>query len=334
MERIAEVTLDIAAYFSSWTDPLLSLRYASLSVLIPAFAVVLCLVLLAKLKRRYMALLLSIGMVVGCVSVAAEIKEADGTLQVRYVTSGNSELLWLGDTEENVLCDFSDGSYSAYATLLQEGLPAGHTEIDALLLTHYHSRHVATLERLMSSVRVRTLYLPLTMNLCAPEKAAEDEGIARKLQQLALARDVEVVFYDVARTYALWEDLSLVGLQYAMIDRSAHPTVAAAFRYADGAVLTFAGAAFAESLSSDPFVRDCIADSEAVVLGAHGPLTKHAFAIDRWDEGLQTVLLHTESAGGYLDANEGTLAAFSDAQCITLTSSKEGQIVQFSLRDE
>ena len=185
MERAAELTLDVVEYGSALQNPLISLRYASMKIVMPLLAIVLVTCLLSRLKRRYMAILLTLCLVLGGVSVAAEAVKLEDDLQGRYITTGNSEILWLADGDHNVLCDFTDGSYRPYAKLLQEGLDAGHTAIDTLILTHYHGKHVSMLERLSAQVRVRTLYLPLSMEACPPEKAADDEGIARKLMTLA-----------------------------------------------------------------------------------------------------------------------------------------------------
>lgn len=329
MARVSGLTLDMVEYGSALPDPVISLRYASLKVVMPLLAIVLVTCLLSRLKRRYMAILLAVSLAFGGVSVAAETVMGADDLQCRYVTAGNSEILWLADGERNVLCDFTDGSYRPYAQLLEEGLDAGHTEIDTFILTHYHGKHVSMLERLSAQVRICTLYLPLSMAACPPAKAADDEGVARKLMALAKGKGIEIVFYEPARSYTLDESFVLAGLQYTMLQRSAHPSLVLSLRH-DGRTVSFVGSAFAESEGTAAFARDCVADSEMVILGVHGPLTKAEFSVDRWSEGVKHLVVRQE-VGAYFASNDATLEALAGAQCVSVDKKKDGISLSFSL---
>ena len=332
MERVADATLELVERGSALPNMLLSLRYASLRVIMPLLAIVLVSCLLSRLRRRSMAILLSVCLILGTVSVAAEMAHTRDSLQCRYVTAGNSEILWLADGESNVLCDFTDGSYRCYARLLQEGLDAGHTEIDTMILTHYHGKHLSMLERLSAAVCIRRLYLPLSMELCPPDKAADDEGVARKLLDFAEKQEIEVTFYEPTRSYTLDESFVITGLQYAMLQRSAHPALVLCLRH-DGRTVSFIGSAFAEGEPTDAFARDTLADSEIAVFGAHGPLTKAEFSLDRWSDTLQHVVVRQE-VGTYFVPNRATLAALLGAQCSSVCKTEDGVTVAFCLPGE
>ena len=331
MERVADIILDIVSLTSSLPNPLISLRYASLKFVMPVLGIVLVACLLTRMRRRYMALLLSLSLLLGVVSVAVEIRRTEDTLQCRYITAGESEILWLADGEHNVVCDVTDGSYRPYAMLLQEGLDAGHTEIDTLILTHYHGKHVSMLERLSAQVRIAQLYLPLSMNACPTNKAEEDEGIARKILSLAERYGIDVVFYQPARSYTLDDSFVLVGLQYAVLQRSAHPALVLGLRHESGRMISFIGSAFAEHTLTDAFARDCLAESEAVIFGEHGPLTKETFSVERWSDTLQQVIVRQESAGEYLLTNASTQAAFANAEYVNVSKQEDGVTIFFAL---
>ncbi len=330
MERLADLLREATAWMSGFDGVMLSLRYDAIKVALPVLAVVLLTLMLLRLKRRYMALILSVSMVLGGVAVGFEIASTRDTLQGELVARGNSELLLLYDGDDSLLCDMSDGSYSAYSLLLKDGLPAGHTELDALLLTHYHSRHVSTLERLCGSVRIKTLYLPMSFEMCDEEKSEDDQGIARKLQSMAEERGIEVVFYHIAQGFSVGEDLALTGVQYAMLERSAHPLLALSVRYAGDISTTYVGAAVFEQPTLAAFVGDSVAQSQAVILGGHGPKFQQSFAIEQWSDEL-SLFLCCETAGQYLTANGQTLAALGGAHNQATSPGRDGVVVCFTV---
>ena len=110
-----------------------------------------------------------------------------------------------------------------------------------------------------------------------------------------------------------------------------HPALAFCLRYRGERTLSYLGSAFAEQPTIDAFARDCMAGSEAVILGAHGPLTKAEFSVERWSDTLQQVIVRQESAGEYLLSNEATLAAFADAALVGVSKKEEGVTVSFTL---
>ena len=70
MEWLAEVMLDVVAYGASLPHTMLSLRYASLNIVMPLLAVCLVTCALYKLTRRYMAALVAASMLLGGVAMS------------------------------------------------------------------------------------------------------------------------------------------------------------------------------------------------------------------------------------------------------------------------
>jgi ComEC/Rec2-related protein len=331
MQWLAEKLLEASTWFSSLEGSILSLRHEVFSVILPVFGAVLVLLLLVRMRKRYMALILSLCLLLFCGAVTLSLHEGKNQVYGAYVAKGNSELLFLCHEEDAVLCDMTDGSFSAYRLLLEEGLPAGQTELDALLFTHYHSRHVSTLERLTANICLRKLYLPLSMSECGEEKAAEDEGIARKLLEVAQARGIEVVFYEVAKFTPLTDEIALSGMQYAMIKRSAHPLVALSMRVAGELSVGYAGGAFSEGQEMASFVEACMASSRVAILGSHGPIIKQEYMINAWNDSLAVLMVSADGAGQHLGANSQTQQAVSVADCRVVNPDGDGEIEVFSL---
>ena len=331
MEWLADLLLEATSYLSALPHTVLSLRYGVLDVIMPLLALCLLICLLGKLKRRYMSALLAASLLLGGVAVVWEHASVADEVQGQYVAVGKSEVLWLADGDDNVLIDLTDGSYGCYSKLLDQGLGTSHTEIDALLLTHYHGKHTYLLERLCEDVKVRCLYLPQTMSLCDEEKALGDEGVARKLLAMAQERDIEVVFYEVGKACPLAGDLTLAGLQYAMLERSEQPIVTLAVRRKDGQTVSLIGSAFSEHPLTDAFARDCIRASEAVILAAHGPLGREVYTLEHWNDELQTLIAHRDGAMAYMEADQETLFAMSTAECVSVSGDQRGTCVSFVL---
>jgi hypothetical protein len=67
-----------------------------------------------------------------------------------------------------------------------------------------------------------------------------------------------------------------------------------------------------------------------VILGAHGPLTKAEFSVDRWSEGVKHLVVRQE-VGAYFASNDATLKALAGAQCVSVGKKKDGISLSFSL---
>jgi hypothetical protein len=285
--------------------------------------------LLGRCSRRAVGVVLSLSLLLGVGVVGVEAWRQRDAFEVRYVTAGESELLLVSYGRQNVLCDLSDGSYRAYAEVLGEGLAGGATELDALLLTHYHGKHVSMLEELTDATCVKTLYLPLVFDR-EGEKAAADEGIARKLQETAAQKGLDVVFYEPMCALSLTDGMRLLGMQEQYLKRSAHPILVFSIACADGRSVTYAGGAFAEQEQSLAFARDCIRGSEVVVLGEHGPLCKQDYTLDAFGSTLQYAVLRSDGEGARLLPGENAAAALGGAICHCVIKEDEVQTLRFS----
>ena len=63
-----------------------------------------------------------------------------------------------------MLLDFSDGRYRGFANALSSAKESGITEWEALVLTHYHTREIASVARFCRENKVTALYLPSPQN--------------------------------------------------------------------------------------------------------------------------------------------------------------------------
>ncbi len=306
---VAKFMLSAVRYLGDRRHIMLSLRYPFVKWVL-AFGVFVTLIFLLfrwKKPRRFIAVMAGF-VLVFAVSLGVTVALRAGVADVTYVRHGKSELLCLHDTEATVLCDLSDGGYTSYRDFFDEALPDDTTEVEAVILTHYHNRHIASLRKLFNRIRVRSIWLPLTMPPAGESKAEQDEGIARAIAALAAEYRVRVHTYLPGEDVAVTDHFTLESLTYRMIPRSTHPTLAVGFRYEgrrDGKLcrLTYLGSSVWESDAWNA-LAECLPDSQTLIMGMHGPVLK-----------TEMTLPECPRVSGILFANEEVFALNGDAVC-------------------
>lgn len=150
----------------------------------------------AKLKRLMWGLL-PIGLAGLCIlsSIGSSYFPNHG-VRMDYVSSSGGDLLLFTEQSRSVAVDFSDGTADGAYTLVNTAAIRGCTELDDLILTHYHNKDTYFLNALAATIKVRNLRLPMpcndweagvAMRLC---EEAEQLGIAVRFdtQDLAILR--------------------------------------------------------------------------------------------------------------------------------------------------
>ncbi len=181
-----------------------------------------------------------------------------------------------------LLCDFSDGSYSAM-NAPYESLRLHHaTELEGLLLTHLHTRHIRTFERISDKTYVRALILPLAEN-------EKESDIADSLIACAAEKGIPVYTYNsAAHSTVHFGDVQLQP-QRTYISRSTHPiiTLSAA---ADGKTVQYLGTSFSEKVTPAGV-------PDVLIFGVHGPIYKKTFTLPSLSD--ETEILFRGSSADY-----------------------------------
>jgi len=294
LHAVASTMLHLAQRLSDIRGAVISLRYSFVSALLFALVILLLFFLLPRWKhpKRFFGVMGAwIAVFVVCICVSRW--QSAGTWQASYVSNKSNELLCLFGEEGTVVCDVTDGSYTVYREFLSERLPEGTTEIESLVLTHYHNRHISTVYKLLGNIRVRTIWLPLTMPHTDQQKAIKDEGNLRAIAALAKERRVEVRYYLPTKGADVTPSLSLDRLYFSMLKRSTHPTVSMTWQYGkkDGEVgsLVWLGASSWESELSDD-VFSSLSSADALLFACHGPVIKSTYSLTEWSNLPELVL--------------------------------------------
>ena len=287
MYGVSVAMLHITEKMSDMRGAMLSLRYEFVGPLLLILVLLFLLFLLPRWKHpRRFGYVLAAWTFAFAVCLGVTQMSAVGRWQATYVSHRTNEVLCLTDSRMTVLCDITDGSYGAYRKLLAESRPDSTTEIEALVLTHYHKRHVSTVYKLLGDIRVRTIWLPLTMPSVDGEKAVQDESILRSIAALAQQRNVEVRYYLPKEGADVLDTLTLENLYFSMLKRSTHPTVSMDWSYegragqSDGHLFWLGASAWESDDSEDVLLTATAADT--LVFAAHGPVIKSTFSLTDW----------------------------------------------------
>ena len=243
-----------------------SLHYALAPLLVAAVFLTVVFLPDARRKARIVLLAMLAAAVLAFAGNVLAVREAEKTrTAVTVVSSGKNDTHLVVAEGKALLIDFSDGSMSALKPALAILDGGTHTSIDALVLTHYHQRHVATVTTLLGKRFVRAVYLP--------EPATETEaGIADAIVRAAENAGVAAVLYPAGEEAILVSGTEILPSPRAAISRSTHPTLDMTIR-AFGKTYVYVGASAGEGPLSAS-LAEVVPAADAVVFGMHGPVGK------------------------------------------------------------
>ncbi len=322
LHGFAGYMLSVAQWLSDTRGTLLSLRYPFVPWLLAIMVIALICFLLLKWKhpKRFWFVIAGwSGAFVLCLMLTHQ--SMAGQWEMHYVSNKKNELLCLSSDQSAVLFDITDGSYTAYREFLSDSMPPNATEIEALVLTHYHNRHVSTVYKLLGDVRVRTIWLPMSMPEVEQDKAIKDEGNLQAIVQLAKQRRVEVRYYLPNEGAKVTDGLTIEKLYYAMLKRSTHPTIALSLVYTGDdeedspGRIAWLGASAWESDYADE-IGQAATSSDVLVFSKHGPVIKTTFTLTDWSRIPKIVFFTDGNTAKALEGSKEMSVVLKRAQLI------------------
>ena len=197
----------------------------------------------------------------GCVQIHTAVNADTG--EVAYICSPTAEGIVLTSGSKTMYIDIGNGSKTVPMYGVKEARESYYeTELDAYMLTHYHSLHIKTFKRLVNNIEIKTLYLP------TPETESEQTyyGIICELM-----KNSKIITYKRGDTVT-FGNAKIESIKRCVLERSEHPVMAMCFTYGKKSV-TYLGSSISESdicIDAEKF----IAKSDAIICGRHGPVTK------------------------------------------------------------
>lgn len=185
------------------------------------------------------------------------------TSDVLYVTGGKNDGFILRDGGSFTVIDVSDGSKKSSYNIYSCASDEKASEIDTLILSHLHSKHVSSVDEFTSRMIVRRVLLPLA-------ESDKDADTFEKLTEMLEAKNVRIETYKRASGEVFKDgDVELNFHTYVKLSRSTHPVVTFDFTL-DGKHYVYGGGSRTESSDFTEIAPLC----DMMFIGAHHPKTK------------------------------------------------------------
>lgn len=244
------------------TDTAIPLRapYVPYLILIP-----LCLFILLRLLAVNENLLtyIPLGVSLICLIIAnyVHIGMINDTSELALVSIKNNECVVVRSETNSLICDFSNGSRAISEEATDTVADDFYcVDIDGYMLTHYHTRHIYTIGKIIRNHYLRTVILP--------EPSTHDEkSLAKAIERLMDMYGGSVKYYTVGESFEIY-GMGITAVKYAH-STSTHPTVAVKFSYG-GTSIAYLGAGFSQSTET-PELLSLALGADTVIMGAHGP---------------------------------------------------------------
>ena len=140
-------------------------------------------------------------------------------------------------------------------------------EIDTLLLTHYHNRHIQLVTRLSQREILRNLVLPEPMD-------EREQGIYDTLLDTAALLDLPVTTVPAGESFDFGR-ASVTLFERTYLSRSTHPITAVEIDLGEEEIVLLS-CSFNQSL---PEITHAAESAEYVILGNHSPVYKKTFRL-------------------------------------------------------
>ena len=271
---VGDATLDITEWFSGFEGILIPLNDIFSQICTLSVLLALVFIAVAKLKRVKMWCLLplSLAFVTILTSLCVTYLPNRGTSFTLVHTSGG-ELLLFTHKGKSVAVDFADGTAGGGVEILGITNDLRCTELDDLILSHYHNRDTYFISSMAKRIRVKTLHLPHPID-------DEERAIANQLKREAERHGINVVFGV--------DDVAVDGLEILTFDHTTMPHdrhEAVLFSASvNGEVFTYINASTPQSALADK-MYDMMNAADHIIVGDTGFSNSESTAVPHlWQE--------------------------------------------------
>lgn len=245
---------------SSIEGVMLSLEYPNIEYLVWGLLALSLLLFAVKLKREWMIALPSVAFIVLlCVNVSVFNTSREGSVSVEYL---QDDIIVLSSNDGIYICDASNGRFRNFYDGYELAKEGTFTELDGVILTHYHSYHATSIDRLADTCILRSVYLP--------KPISEKEAMV-----------MASIFYSLEDTstkiymYETNSPLNILGGELVISDRAyfggySHPSVALTYSYGEKRITLIENPYFDTYLEESGELEEYIRESDVVIFGSDG----------------------------------------------------------------
>ena len=263
------VMISIVSFISNAENVMLSLLYPMSFLLVWGLFIAFIVMLAIHLGRKWIIFIPSAFFaVLMCVSILLyNGSRADFVRAEYYFGDG----MVLSSNDGAYVLDMSEGSFGD----LYEGVALAKencfTEIDGIVLTHYHSDHISSLKRLVKTFKIHSVYLPM------PQNEKEDLNM-RSIVRVLLEEGVDAYIYNSN------EELNILSGKLVLSNRAytgnyAHPSYVLSYRNGEGRITYIGKPYFNTYLEESRAFAEYINESDYLIVGSDGRKITEKFEI-------------------------------------------------------
>lgn len=270
---LADSFIALAEYFSGLDGAVIALSAPIARVVAFIFTAVILLIASINLKNKKLCSIAPSLYAVAIIAVSLITPLTYGqSPSVTFVSTGKDESALVSCENKVALIDVSDGAYSKLKSLLDIASKTSATEIDTLILTHYHNKHIYSVTRLMSEEVLRCLFLPEPVN-------EDDLSVLYAILSSAESHGCSVYLVGEGTPIPLPGGVTLELSSLDRLERSAHPTFWLKLRSKDTTLVFLSESAW-ESPNHARSIHDAAMECDLLLLSAHGPISKTEVSIN------------------------------------------------------
>ena len=258
---------------------IVSVRYGFAPFIVIPLAVLLIMYPLVKRKRAVAVTAVSLFAVL--VGVSLIIRSADTrNTYFSYIPLGKNDGIVVKTDGKVFIGDMSNASIGYMYELTAEADRYNATEIEGVMLTHYHSKHISQIGNLCEREIVRSIVLP-------EPKTDSERAVYNGICDTAEEYGSEVITLGTGENYSLGNVEAAVP-ERTYLKRSSHPTSGMEISIADDDIVVLSSS----WNESEEMYAGSLSRAEYVFLGEHSPVYKTAFTLKACES------LKMVSAGG------------------------------------
>ncbi len=289
INRYCAFMLGLAEAMAEWEHIMVPVNYDfSVGFLIPLTLMIVLIPFVSMTWRRFCRIAAGILAVLtaffGTIGIVSTVDQPH--VYFSYVTKSKNDGFVLKSDGKILFCDVSDGSYSYLYELTDEMMELHSCEVESLVLTHYHNKHLQSLGRLCDREVLRNLVLPEPID-------EREQGLYQSLVNAAEREGVQVHTVAIGETYR-FGDAEILLHERMYLSRSTHPITAISVT-AYGNTTTMLSCSFNQSHEKITYWAE---RSDFLIFGHHSPVYKKAFDLS-FDKEPKAVVM-SDAAQEYL----------------------------------
>lgn len=260
VDRLVEITLLSSAALSDLRGITVGIGTPLTPVFcILIFGAVIAFCITKKKKRLVSGAILATFVLSFGISCALYRLPYSSTVAVSMESHKVSDAVVVASENKAMLIDIGNGYMPIMRKAMNSVKDEQITELEVLMLTHIHSSHPATVEKILESYKVRTVLLP-----------NEDSPIKAELIGICRRNGTEVKTYEHGDAI-VFGDITVKSNEPLFIKRSVQPIIHLSLT-AYGEEFIYVGGGYSEAVPDAD-----LTDADHIWFGTHGPLYKTKF---------------------------------------------------------